>query len=195
MFWRRTAVLVFIAAAAALVAVAGIGAGEPAWPRVVVPLDRSSSLSFRYPPKWQALGSTVGSRFVTSHYALLAFVGTEPLHKPCLEAPAPCNPEAIDRLGPGNVYARWSEVGMLGSPTAGSKATVVTLGGRPGRMVVEAGGWCNRYGNARTITVVLPTPNSRGGLEFDACLRPPGIAVEQTTVETILRSTRFTTSQ
>jgi hypothetical protein len=195
-FWRlRSAGLVFVAAAAALVAVTGVGASGSASPRIIVPLDTSSSLSFSYPPQWNALGSALGSRFVTSHYASLAFVGTEPLHKPCLEAPAPCNPEAIDRLAPGNVYAKWSEVGMLGLPTPGSKVTVITVGGRSGRMVVEAGGWCSRYGTARTIIAVLPTPNSLGGLEFDACLRGPGIAVEQTAVETILQSTRFITSQ
>src|SRR5262245_28573432 len=87
---------------------AGSSSGaQGSWPSLVVPLASPMSLSFSYPPRWHALGAT----FVTSHYLSLAFVASGPLHPPCLEAPAPCNPEAIDSLGPGGVYVRWLQWG------------------------------------------------------------------------------------
>ena len=196
MFRRRGAGLLVIALAAAAVftGTSADGASDRAWPRLSVPLDTAHSLSFSYPPRWNALGSTLATRFVTTQFALLAFVGNVPLHRPCREVSGPCNPEAVDSLSPGHVYARWSSVGYAPSrPTSGT--TSVTVGGRGGWMLVNRQGWCRRYGTARTLLVFLPAATDSGALEFDACLRPPGLKAEQATALKILRSTAFRTSQ
>ena len=189
---RRAALVTVAFAAAVFAATSGAGAAQRVWPQLSVPLSTSSSMSFSYPARWHVLGSTLSSRFVTSHYALLAFVGTVPMHKPCLEAPSPCNPEAIDSLPLGHVYARWSAVDS--APSAGhATATPVTIGGRHGWMLVDPRGWCRRYGAARTVLVYLSPAVASGALRFDACLRPPGLKAEQATVLRILRSTKFST--
>ena len=192
MLQRRTAVLAI--AATSLLSVGLAEASQSALPTLGVSLDTSTSLVFAYPAEWHALSST----FVTSHYSAVAFVSSQSLHKPCLEAPAPCNPDAIDRLAPGGVYAKWLEVGSFYKSTSqpsGKTTTPVSVGGRSGWMLTEARGSCGGLGPAKTVEVMLPGGHNSGALEFLACLRAPGLAANQGLVEQILHSTRIVSSQ
>jgi hypothetical protein len=94
------------------------------------------------------------------------------------------------QLEPGGVLVTWN----ASSPPAlalgpGSR---IRVDGREARRVDTAGGMCSRIGADRTIDVLIATrPLPSTPTQFTACLRRPGLAQEQKSVDALLASTKF----
>jgi hypothetical protein len=66
------------------------------------------------------------------------------------------------------------------------------VGGHPARRVDTAHGICRSIGADRTIDVLIQTrPLPSTPTEFTACLRGPGLAQAEKSVDALLASTKF----
>jgi hypothetical protein len=66
------------------------------------------------------------------------------------------------------------------------------IDGREARRVDTAGGMCRSIGADRTIDVLIATrPMPSTPTQFTACLRGPGLAQEENSVEALLASAKF----
>jgi hypothetical protein len=70
--------------------------------------------------------------------------------------------------------------------------TRIQVGGHVASRVNTAGGMCRNIGADRTVDVLIETQPLPSTLtEFTACLRGPGIAQEEKSVDALLASTKF----
>jgi hypothetical protein len=96
----------------------------------------------------------------------------------------------IGRLQPGGALVTWNASGPPAIGLGGGKRTQVD--GHPARRVETAGGICRSIGADRTIDVLVRThPLPSPLTEFTACLRGPGLAEEEKSVDALLASTTF----
>jgi len=95
---------------------------------------------------------------------------------------------------PGGVLATWN---ASGPPATGLGAgTRTQVGGRVARRVDTAGGICRSIGADRTTHVLIQTrPFPSSLTEFTACLRGPGLAQAEQSVDALLASTKFRSQQ
>ena len=182
--------------AAALVALAavmsGCGGGTEAQaagktdPNLVT--YSNSLLSFSHPAAWKAYPFRWAGEL---HFRPMVYLSTQPLQDPCSTKgnTTSCG-FPVKQLEPGGVLVTWN----ASSPPAlalgpGSR---IQVDGREARRVDTAGGMCRRIGADRTIDVLIATrPLPSTPTEFTACLRGPGLAQAEKSVEALLTSTKF----
>jgi hypothetical protein len=185
--------LMGVAALVALVAVtSGCGGGTDAQaaaktdPQLVT--YSNSLLSFSHPAAWKAYPFRWAGEL---HFSPMVYLSTQPVQDPCSTKgnTTSCG-FPVKQLEPGGVLVTWN----ASTPPAmalgpGSR---IRVDGREARRVDTAGGMCRSIGADRTIDVLIATrPLPSTPTQFTACLRGPGLAQEEKSVEALLASTRF----
>jgi hypothetical protein len=186
-------VLMCAAALVALVAVtSGCGGGTDAQaaakthPELVT--YSNSLLSFSHPAAWKAYPFRWAGEL---HFRPMVYLSTQPVRDPCSTKgnTTSCG-FPVKQLEPGGVLVTWN----ASTPPAmalgpGSR---IRVDGREARRVDTAGGMCRSIGADRTINVLIATtPLPSTPTQFTACLRGPGLAQEEKSVEALLASTKF----
>jgi hypothetical protein len=181
------------AALVALVALAsGCGGGADAQvaaktgPKLVT--YSNSLLSFSHPATWKAYPFRWAGGL---HFSPLVYLSTQPVHDPCSTKgnTTSCG-FPVGQLQPGGVLVTWN----ASSPPALAlgPGTRVRVGDRPARRVETAGGICRSIGADKTIDVRIQTSPLPSPLtELTACLRGPGLAQAEQSVDALLASTQF----
>jgi hypothetical protein len=185
--------LMGVATLVALVAVtSGCGGGTYAQasaktaPKVVT--YSNSLLSFSHPAAWKEYPFRWAGEL---HFRPMVYLSTQPVQDPCSTKgnTTSCG-FPVKQLEPGGVLVTWN----ASTPPAmalgpGSR---IRVDGREARRVDTAGGMCRRIGADRTIDVLIATrPLPSTPTQFTACLRGPGLAQEEKSVEALLASTKF----
>ena len=185
--------LMCAAALVALVAVtSGCGGGTDAQaaaktdPELVT--YSNSLLSFSHPAAWKAYPFRWAGEL---HFNPMVYLSTQPVQDPCSTKgnTTSCG-FPVKQLEPGGVLVTWN----ASTPPAmalgpGSR---IRVDGREARRVDTAGGMCRSIGADRTIDVLIATrPLPSTPTQFTACLRGPGLAQEEKSVEALLASTKF----
>lgn len=183
--------LLCIAALAGVVSLtSGCGGGSEAKDAKDPPLMNYSNkfVSFTYPSAWAA---TAPKGATEMHFHPLVYLSTQPVGDPCVLRgnETSCNQWPIKSLAPGGVIALWQLPYSLPAPegTVVHRGTKIRVGGHPAWRQDIAGGDCRRIGADRTIDVEMPAKN----LELTMCLRGPGIAPDERSVNALLSSTKF----
>jgi hypothetical protein len=184
---------VCVAALVALVAVtSGCGGGTYAQasaktdPKLVT--YSNSLLSFDHLAAWKAYPFRWAGEL---HFRPMVYLSTQPVQDPCSTkgTTTSCG-FPVKQLEPGGVLVTWN----ASTPPAmalgpGSR---IRVDGREARRVDTAGGMCRSIGADRTIDVLIATrPLPSTPTQFTACLRGPGLAQEEKSVEALLASTKF----
>jgi hypothetical protein len=185
--------LIGAAALVALVAVtSGCGGGTYAQasaktgPKLVT--YSNSLLSFSHPAAWKAYPFRWAGEL---HFRPMVYLSTQAVQDPCSTKgnTTSCG-FPVKQLAPGGVLVTWN----ASTPPAmklgpGSR---IRVDGREARRMDTAGGMCRRIGADRTIDVLIATrPLPSTPTQFTACLRGPGLAQEEKSVEALLASTKF----
>jgi len=185
--------LVCAAALVALVAVtSGCGGGTDAQaaakPAPQLVTYSNSLLSFSHPAEWKAYPFRCSGEL---HFQPMVYLSTQPVQDPCSTKgnTTSCG-FPVKQLEAGGVLVTWN----ASTPPAmalgpGSR---IRVDGREARRVDTAGGMCRSIGADRTIDVLIATrPLPSTPTQFTACLRGPGLAQEEKSVEALLASTKF----
>jgi hypothetical protein len=185
----------FVMCAGALVALvavtSGCGGGVDAQAAAKTPqlvTYENSLLSFSHPAAWTAYPFRWAGEL---HFRPMVYLSTQPLHDPCsTQGNTTTCGFPVGHLRPGGVLVTWQASG----PTAVAlgPGTRIRVGGRLARRVSTADGVCRSIGADRTIDVLVETSPLPSTLtEFTACLRGPGLAQEEKSVQALLASTKF----
>jgi hypothetical protein len=187
--------LIYAAALATLaVLTSGCGGGadaQAAGSQDPANLEYSSSvLSFSHPAAWKAYPFRWDGGL---HFRPLVYLSTQPVHDPCaMQGNAISCGFPLGRLRPGGVLVTWNASGPPAMGLGPGSRTLV--GGYPARRTVTAGGICRSIGADRTIDVRIQTQPLPSPLtELTACLRGPGLAQAEKSVDALLASTKFHT--
>ena len=149
-----------------------------------------SGLSFSYPAAWTAYKPVLPT--VALHFNPVVYLSTQPVHAPCsTEGNRTTCGLPVDQLHPGGVLITWETNGL---PAMGlGPGTQLQVGGHPAVRQEKTGGECRRIGADRTIDVAVATHSLPSALTyFTACLRGPGLALAEKSVDALLASTTFT---
>lgn len=156
-----------------------------------------SGLSFSYPSVWTATKPSFP--YQDLHFHPIVFLSTQPVHAPCTTKgnETDCGiPIAIDTLQPGGVFAMWQPAEgppLVSGELAPFKGTF-QIDGHPAQRKETAGGECSEIGADRTISVEVERA-TQDYIFFTACLRKPGLAQAEKSVDALLASTKFTAQQ
>ena len=148
----------------------------------------NSLLSFSHPAAWKAYPFRWAGEL---HFRPMVYLSTQPVQDPCSTKgnTTSCG-FPVKQLEPGGVLVTWN----ASNPPAVSvgPGKQVRVGGHPARRVDTAGGMCRSIGADRTVDVLIQTrPLPSTLTEFTACLRGPGLAQEEKSVDALLASTKF----
>jgi hypothetical protein len=149
-----------------------------------------SGLDFSYPATWTV--SRPVRPTVALHFNPLVYLSTQPVHAPCSTkgATTSCG-FPIDHLQPGGVLVTWETNGLLAMGLG--PGIQIQVGGHPASRQEKTGGECRKIGADRTIDVTIATSTLPSALTyFTACLRGPGLAEAEKSVDALLASTTFT---
>ena len=152
-----------------------------------------SVLSFRHPAAWKVYPFRWDGEL---HFRPLVYLSTQPVHDPC----AMRGNAVFLRLPSSNGFSPGGVPGHLErrNPPAvglGQGGSRIRVEGHPARRVDTAGGMCRSIGADRTIDVLVQTrPLPSPLTEFTACLRGPGLAQAEKSVDALLASTKFRSS-
>ena len=182
-----------VAALAALVALtSGCGAGTNAQaagktaPQLVT--YSNSLLSFSHPAEWKAYPFRWAGEL---HYRPMVYLSTQPLQDPCSTKgnTTSCS-FPVKQLEPGGVLVTWNASNP--PATALGPGSRIDVDGHPAARVDTAGGLCRSIGGDRTIDVLIATrPLPSTPTELTACLRRPGLAQQEKSIDALLASTKF----
>jgi hypothetical protein len=185
--------LMSAAALVALVALtSGCGGGSDAQagantnPKLVT--YSNSQLSFSHPAAWKAYPFQWAGEM---HYRPMVYLSTQPVQNPCSTKgnTTSCG-FPVKQLDPGGVLVTWNASDPP-AKTLGPGSRVKVDGRQAGR-VETTGGICRSIGGDRTIDLLIATmPLPSTPTEFTACLRGPGLAQEEKSVNALLASTKF----
>jgi hypothetical protein len=150
----------------------------------------SSVLSFTHPAAWKAYPFRWAGGL---HFQPLVYLSTQPVHDPCSTHgnTTSCG-FPVGQLRRGGVLVTWN---ASSPPATGlGPGSRIQVDGRPARRVDSTGGICRSIGADKTIDVLVQTrPLPSTPIELTACLRGPGLAQEEQSVDALLASTRFHT--
>jgi hypothetical protein len=148
----------------------------------------NSFLSFSHPAAWKAYPFHWDGEL---HFRPLVYLSTQPVHDPCaMQGNAISCGFPLGQLQPGGVLVTWN----ASSPPAMSlgPGSRIQVGSHPARRVETNKGICRSIGADRTIDVLIATrPLPSTPTEFTACLRGPGLAQAEKSVDALLASTQF----
>ena len=169
----------------------GGGGNAQAWPNDP-PLTTytGSGLSFSYPAAWTASRPVLPA--VSLHFHPLVYLSTQPVHAPCATkgSTTSCG-FPVDHLQPGGVLVTWETNGLLAMGLG--PGTQLQVGGHPAVRQEQTHGECRTIGADRTIDVAIATDTLPSALTyFTACLRGPGLAQAEKSIDALLASTTFT---
>jgi hypothetical protein len=148
----------------------------------------NSLLSFSHPATWKAYPFRWAGEL---HFSPMVYLSTQPVHDPCsTKGNATSCGFPVGQLRPGGVLVTWN---ASGPPAfALGPGTRVRVGGHAARRVETAGGICGRIGADKTIDVRIQTSPLPSPLTaLTACLRGPGLAQAEQSVDALLASTQF----
>jgi hypothetical protein len=151
----------------------------------------NSFLSFSHPAEWKAYPFRWAGEM---HYRPMVYLSTQPVQDPCSTkgSTTSCG-FPVKQLEPGGVLVTWNASNPP-AMTLGPGSRIKVDGRQAGR-VDTAGGLCRSIGGDRTIDVLIATqPLPSTPTEFTACLRGPGLAQEEQSVDALLASTKFASS-
>jgi hypothetical protein len=148
----------------------------------------NSSLSFSHPAAWKAYPFRWGGEL---HFRPMVYLSTQPVQDPCSTKgnTTSCG-FPVGQLQPGGVLVTWN---ASNPPSMGlGPGSRIKVDGREARRVDTAGGICRSIGADRTVDVLIQTrPLPSTLTEMTACLRGPGVAQEQKSLDALLASTKF----
>lgn len=180
--------LLCTAAIAALVSVTsacgGGDAGAAKEPTLTTYSDQF--VSFAYPSAWAASAPKGPTEM---HFHPLVYLSTQPVGDPCVVQGNETSCDwPIKSLDPGGVLALWQIPYSLPAPLGKvvHRGTEIRVGGHPAWVQNVAGGSCRRIGADRTIDV-----STADNLELTVCLRSPGTARAEKSVNALLASVKF----
>lgn len=151
----------------------------------------NSLLSFSHPASWKEYPFRWAGEM---HYRPMVYLSTQPVQDPCSTKSniTSCG-FPVKQLEPGGVLVTWN----ASNPPAmelGPGSRIRVDGRQAGRVDTE-GGLCRSIGGDRTIDVLIATsPLPSTPTELTACLRGPGLAQEEKSINALLNSTKFTSS-
>jgi hypothetical protein len=151
----------------------------------------NSALSFTHPASWKAYPFRWAGEL---HFQPMVYLSTQPVHDPCsTQGNTTSCGFPVGQLKPGGVLVTWN---ASGPPTTGlASGSRIQVDGHRARRVDSAGGICRSIGADKTIDVLVQTrPLPSTPTEFTACLRGPGLAQEEQSVDALLASTKFRSS-
>jgi hypothetical protein len=156
------------------------------------PLVRYSNslLSFSHPAEWKAYPFQWAGEL---HFQPMVYLSTQAVHDPCstMGNTTSCG-FPVTELQPGGVLVTWN---ASNPPTTGfGPGARITVGGHPATRTVTTGGMCSSIGADKTVDVLIQThPFPSTPTEMTACLRGPGLAQEEKSVDALLASTKLVT--
>lgn len=156
------------------------------------PLVRYSNslLSFSHPAEWKAYPFQWAGEL---HFQPMVYLSTQAVHDPCSTKgnTTSCG-FPVTELQPGGVLVTWN---ASNPPTTGfGPGARITVGGHPATRTVTTGGMCSSIGADKTVDVLIQThPFPSTPTEMTACLRGPGLAQEEKSVDALLASTKLVT--
>jgi hypothetical protein len=192
--WRLLTCALAIVALASVMSACGGGTDAKAAPQDPPALAQYSNsfLSFTYPAAWKAYPYRWNNPVL--HFDPLVYLSTQPVENPCSTTgnETSCG-FPVEKLPPGGVLITWEQNGM---PATGVGAgTRTQVDGHPASRIEQAGGECGKIGADRTINVAVQTSPPPSALTyFTACLRGPGLAQAEKSVDALLTSTKFTSN-
>ena len=148
----------------------------------------SSVLSFTHPEAWTAYPFRWRGGL---HFQPLVYLSTQPVHDPCsTQGNTTSCGFPVKQLQPGGVLVTWN---AANPPALGlGPGSRIRVDGHLARRIDTAGGMCRSIGADRTIDVLVETrPLPSPLTEFTACLRGPGLARAEKSVDALLASTKF----
>jgi hypothetical protein len=148
----------------------------------------NSVLSFSHPAAWKAYPFRWAGEL---HFRPMVYLSTQPLENPCsTNGDMTSCGFPVAQLQPGGVLVTWN---ASNPPAMGlGPGARIKVDGRKARRVDTAGGICRSIGADRTVDVLIQTrPLPSALTEFTACLRGPGLAQEEKSVDALLTSTKF----
>jgi hypothetical protein len=148
----------------------------------------NSLLSFSHPTGWKAYPFRWGGEL---HFRPTVYLSTQPVQDPCSTKgnTTSCG-FPVGQLQPGGVLVTWN---ASNPPSMGlGSGSRIQVDGREARRVDTGGGICRSIGADRTVDVLIQTrPLPSTLTEMTACLRGPGLAQEEKSVDALLASTKF----
>lgn len=177
---RAAAILALVSTASACGGGSNAGTPDP-----TVKNYSDQYVSFTYPSAWAASAPKGPTEM---HFHPLVYLSTQPVGNPCVVQGNETSCDwPIKSLDPGGVLALWQIPYHL--PTLGKvvhPGTKIQVGGHPAWVQNVVGGDCRRIGATRTINVDMAN-----GLALTVCLRAPGIAEAEKSVNELLASVKF----
>ena len=150
----------------------------------------NSLLSFSHPADWKVYPFQWAGEL---HFQPMVYLSTQPVHDPCSTTgnTTSCG-LPVKQLEPGGVLVTWN---ASNPPATGFGAGArIQVDGHPATRNVTTGGMCSSIGADRTIDVLIQTrPFPSTPTEMMACLRGPGLAQAEKSVDALLASTKLVT--
>ena len=148
----------------------------------------NSSLSFSHPADWKEYPFRWGGEL---HFQPMVYLSTQAVQDPCSTKgnTTSCG-FPVGQLQPGGVLVTWN---ASNPPAMGlGSGSRIKVDGRTATRVDAPGGICRSIGADRTVDVLIQTrPLPSTLTEMTACLRGPGLAQEQKSLDALLASTKF----
>lgn len=148
----------------------------------------NSVLSFSHPASWKEYPFRWAGEL---HFRPTVYLSTQPVHDPCSTRgnTTSCG-FPVGQLQPGGVLVTWN---ASNPPAMGvGPGTPTKVDGREARRVDADGGICRSIGADRTVDVLIQTSPLPSTLtEMTACLRGPGLAQEEKSLNALLASTKL----
>lgn len=148
-----------------------------------------AGISFSHPAAWSAYKPALPT--VALHFNPLVYLSTQPVHAPCSTKgnTTTCG-FPIDHLRPGGVLVTWETNGL--PATSLGSGPQIEVDGHPAVRRTKVGGECRTIGADETIDVAIETTPLPSALTYlTACLRGPGLAQAEQSVDELLASTKF----
>jgi len=148
----------------------------------------SSFLSFSHPASWKEYPFRWAGEL---HFRPMVYLSTQPVHDPCSTTGNTTSCRfPVGRLQPGGVLVTWN---ASNPPAMGlGPGLPITVDGREARRTDANGGICHSIGADRTVDVLIQTrPLPSPLTEMTACLRGPGLAQEEKSLDALLASTKL----
>ena len=148
----------------------------------------NSVLSFSHPAAWKAYPFRWSGGL---HFQPMVYLSTQAVQDPCSTKgnTTSCG-FPVQQLEPGGVLVTWN---ASNPPAMGlGSGSRIKVDGREARRVDTQGGICRSIGADKTVDVLVQTSALPAPLtEMTACLRGPGLAQEQKSLDALLASTKF----
>jgi hypothetical protein len=148
----------------------------------------NSFLSFSHPAAWKAYPFRWAGEL---HFRPIVYLSTQAVHDPCSTKGNTTSCDLpVRELQPGGVLVTWNASNPPATTLGPGER--ISVDGHPATRTESAGGICRSIGADRTVDVLIETrPLPSTLTELTACLRGPGLARAENSVDALLASTKF----